>query len=59
MARWRYLRDELHDDVGNGLNKALAALEEENHGPGGRPQGPIDFTRKVGKTRSPTRSSAS
>ena len=24
-ARWEYLRDEVHSDVGNGLNKALAA----------------------------------
>ena len=27
QARWAYLRDELHKDVGSGLNKALAALE--------------------------------
>ena len=30
VARWKYLRDELHHQVGDGLNKALAALEEEN-----------------------------
>ncbi len=30
-ARWPHLRDELHDDVGTGLNKALGALEDENH----------------------------
>ena len=29
-ARWEHLRDELHHNVGDGLNKALAALEEEN-----------------------------
>ncbi len=29
-ARWPHIRDELHDDVGTGLNKALGALEEEN-----------------------------
>ena len=29
-ARWGWLRDELHNNVGDGLNKALAALEEEN-----------------------------
>ena len=29
-ARWAYLRDELHSGVGDGLNKALSALEEEN-----------------------------
>lgn len=29
-ARWPHIRDELHDDVGTGLNKALGALEEES-----------------------------
>ena len=29
-ARWAYLRDDVHTAVGNGLNKALAALEEFN-----------------------------
>ena len=29
-ARWAYLRDELHHQVGDGLNRALAALEEYN-----------------------------
>ncbi len=29
-ARWHHIRDELHDDVGTGLNIALGALEEEN-----------------------------
>ena len=29
-ARWAYLRDELHYQVGDGLNRALAALEEWN-----------------------------
>ena len=49
-ARWPHLRDELTTNVGDGLNKALAALEEENaslddvlhH---------IDFTRTVGKSK--------
>ncbi len=27
-ARWGYIRDELHKNVADGLNKALAALEE-------------------------------
>ena len=31
-ARWAWLRDELHHNVGDGINKALAALEEENTG---------------------------
>jgi type I restriction enzyme M protein len=29
-ARWRYLHDELHQKVADGLNFALAALEEAN-----------------------------
>src|SRR5437867_5374669 len=29
-ARWDHLRDELHHGVGDGLNKALAALEDSN-----------------------------
>ncbi|MHC5833854.1 MAG: type I restriction-modification system subunit M N-terminal domain-containing protein, partial [Nostoc sp.] len=29
-ARWSYIEKELHNDVGNGLNKALGALETEN-----------------------------
>uniref|UniRef100_A0A7C4CE65 site-specific DNA-methyltransferase (adenine-specific) n=1 Tax=candidate division WOR-3 bacterium TaxID=2052148 RepID=A0A7C4CE65_UNCW3 len=48
-ARWPFIRDELQRDVGDGLNKALAALEEENHTLEGVLQH-IDFTRKVGKT---------
>lgn len=54
-ARWRFIRDELHDDVGNGLNKALGELEDH---PGNNSAlegvlGHIDFNRKVGKTRMP------
>ena len=49
-ARWSHIRDELHERVGDGLNKALGALEETN-----RPlEGVlthIDFTRQVGRTR--------
>ena len=29
-ARWEHLRDEVHQNVGDGLNKALSALEEAN-----------------------------
>ena len=29
-ARWDYLRDNLHTDIGNGLNIALNALEQDN-----------------------------
>lgn len=49
-ARWPYIRDEVHERVGDGLNKALSALGEAN-----RPlEGVlthIDFNRQVGKTR--------
>jgi type I restriction enzyme M protein len=49
-ARWPKIRDELHDRVGDGLNKALEALAEAN-----RPlEGVlthIDFNRQVGRTR--------
>src|SRR5262249_57948318 len=47
-ARWRYLHDELHKNVADGLNKALAALEEHNE-PLEDVLKAIDFTRKVGK----------
>ena len=50
LARWPHLRDEVHERVGDGLNKALASLEEAN-----RPlEGVlthIDFNRQVGRTR--------
>ena len=49
-ARWARTRDELHDDIGNGLNKALGALEDENPALEGV-LGHIDFNRQVGKTR--------
>jgi type I restriction enzyme M protein len=49
-ARWKHIRDELHQDVGTGLNRALAALEEDN----GSLEGVlthIDFNRKVGQSK--------
>ena len=49
QARWSTLRDELHHQVGDGLNKALAALEEHNHSLEGVLQH-IDFNRRVGTT---------
>ena len=49
-ARWEFLRDELHNNVGDGLNKALAGLEEENTGLEGVLQH-IDFTRRVGQSK--------
>lgn len=48
-ARWAELRDNLHHQVGNGLNKALAALENENPALEGVLQH-IDFSRRVGTT---------
>ena len=49
VARWEYLRDEVHHQVGDGLNKALAALEESNPSLEGVLQH-IDFNRRVGTT---------
>lgn len=51
-ARWDYLRDNLHDRVGDGLNKALEALEDKNPALEGVVQH-IDFTRRVGQTTLP------
>ncbi len=48
-ARWEYLRDEVHQNVGDGLNKALGALEDANPALEGVVQH-IDFTRKVGQS---------
>jgi type I restriction system adenine methylase (hsdM) len=48
-ARWDYLLNEVHHNVGDGLNKALSALEEANAALEGVVQH-IDFTRKVGQT---------
>jgi len=51
-ARWGYIRDELHASIGDGLNKALASLEEENSGLEGVLHH-IDFNRTVGKSKIP------
>jgi type I restriction enzyme M protein len=51
-ARWERLRDEVHHNVGDELNKALGALEEKNTALEGVVQH-IDFTRTVGQTRIP------
>ena len=51
-ARWNHMRDELHHDIGDGLNKALAALEEENTSLDGVLTH-IDFNRRVGQSRIP------
>jgi len=52
ISHWAYIRDELHRNVGDGLNKALEGLEDENQTLGGV-LGHIDFNRKVGKTTIP------
>ena len=48
-SRWAHLRDELHHQVGDGLNKALGALEGDNPSLEGVLQH-IDFNRRVGTT---------
>jgi type I restriction enzyme M protein len=48
-ARWDYLLNEVHQQVGSGFNKALFALEESNAALEGVVQH-IDFTRKVGQS---------
>jgi len=52
VARWDYLRDELHHNLGDGLNKALASLEETNTSLDGVLTH-IDFNRKVGQSTIP------
>ncbi|MFO0645440.1 MAG: N-6 DNA methylase [Polyangiales bacterium] len=51
-ARWSHLRDHVLKNVGDGLNKALGALEHENASLEGV-LGHIDFTRKVGQSTIP------
>lgn len=51
-ARWSHLRDELHHNIGDGLNKSLAAIEEENPSLEGV-LSHIDFNRKVGQSTIP------
>ena len=51
-ARWDHIHNEIHNQVGDGLNKALGALEEENAGLEGVLHH-IDFTRTVGKSKLP------
>ncbi len=51
-ARWSHLRDEAHKNVGEALNKALAALEHENTSLKGVLLH-ISFTRKVGQSTLP------
>lgn len=49
-ARWEHLRDELHHNIGDGLNKALSKLEEANTSLEGVVTH-IDFNRKVGQSK--------
>jgi type I restriction enzyme M protein len=51
-ARWAHLRDEVLKNVGDGLNKALAALERANTSLDGV-VAHIDFNRKVGQSTIP------
>lgn len=51
-ARWAHLRDEVHQNVGDGLNKALGDLEEQNTSLDGVLTH-IDFNRKVGQSKIP------
>ncbi len=51
-ARWAEIRDHLHNNVGDGLNKALGALAEVNLVLSGV-MDHIDFTRKVGDSSLP------
>ena len=48
-ARWSQIRDHLHKGIGDGLNKALQALENHNRSLDGVLQH-IDFNRKVGQS---------
>lgn len=52
-ARWAYIRDELHQNVDNGLNTALSQLEAYNPSLEGVLQH-IDFTRQIGDKRTLT-----
>ena len=50
QARWSHLLDELHYQVGHGLNKALGALEQSNLESLEGVLQHIDFSRRVGNT---------
>jgi type I restriction enzyme M protein len=52
IARWQHLQEHLHHQVGDGLNKALGALENDNSALEGVLQH-IDFNRRVGNTTVP------
>lgn len=50
QARFQYLMDEAHENIGDMLNKALAGIEAENIALEGVLDH-IDFTRKVGQSK--------
>jgi len=50
-SRWEHIVDNIQQDVGDGLNKALLRLEEENSDILQGVLGHIDFNRQVGRTR--------
>ncbi len=52
LARFGYLRDHAHINVGDLLNKALAGIEQTNASLSGVLEH-IDFTRKVGQSKIP------
>ena len=49
-TRWERIKKDLHKEVGNGLNEALAALEDENHAMLNGVLGTINFNRRFGRT---------
>lgn len=53
IARWERLLNEVHSNVANELNKALAGLENANHQALNGVLGHINFARKVGESEIP------
>jgi type I restriction enzyme M protein len=53
LSRWEYLRDHLHANVGDGLNKALGELEDHNPEMLDGVLQHINFCEKVGKSPLP------
>ena len=54
-ARWAWLRDQIHHNVGDALNKALELLEHHNSTALEGVVQHIDFTRTVGQSSIPDR----
>ena len=53
IARWERLLNDVHSNVANELNKALAGLENSNHQALSGVLGHINFARKVGESEIP------